>query len=82
MAVTTVEQQIIEQVKQLDDQNKERLLAYALMLAIPTTPLPQGTPAEELFALAAEIKFDPDSLNEIAQAIEEDCEQVDLDGWQ
>ena len=82
MAEISLEQQISEQVGQLDTENKQRVLDYVRALAADKSTAPRGTPGAEFVAAAAAANFDPDDLRQIAQAIEEGCEQVDLDGWQ
>ena len=80
MVGLSLEKEIIEQIERLDQEQKRKVLDFVRDLAQPGRL--RGTPAEEFFASATEAKFDSVSLQEIQQAIEEDCERIDLDGWQ
>ncbi len=80
MVGVALEKEILEQVERLNLEQQRMVLDFARELA--ESGRSRGTPAEEFFASAAEAKFDATSLQEIQQAIEEDCERIDLDGWQ
>lgn len=80
MVGASLDKEILEQVERLNQEQKRQVLAFARDLAESSRL--RGTPAEEFFASAAEAKFDAASLQEMQQAIEEDCERIDLDGWQ
>ena len=77
MVDTTLEQQLIEQIRQMDAKQQQQVLDFARSLARP-----RGLSGEEMIALAQRVAFPPDDLAEITQAIEEGCERIDLDGWE
>lgn len=78
MVATTLEQQILESIRQLDDQQKREVLNFARALE----NRPKGMTGEESIAFASPLHFDHEDLRLIEQAIEEDCERIDIDGWQ
>jgi len=79
MTIAPTKDLIISQLDRLTPDQQKQLLDYALRLQ---ENLPPSIRGEDLIALAHEIDFPPDDLAEIIQAIEEDCERVDWDGWQ
>lgn len=80
MVASTIEQQILEQVRRLNDDQKRDALNY--LKSLTDIHPPRGTPAAEFIASALAANFDHQDLQEIMQAIEEDCERIDPDGWQ
>ena len=65
---------------QLDDLRREqqqKVLDFTLALKKP--PQPIGEPAENLLQFIG--LFPKEDLEEIARAIEEDCEKIDYDEW-
>ena len=70
----TVKDQIIEQVDRLDEAQRRQLLEFARRL-MPVA----GVPGRTLMRFAGSI--DPMDLEAMSQAIQEDCEKVDANGW-
>jgi hypothetical protein len=71
-----VEQRLIEQIRRMDPDQQQTLLDYAHALSRP-----RGLSGEEMIRLAREVDFPPGDLKEMAEAIEEGCEDIDWDGW-
>jgi hypothetical protein len=69
-------QEILEQLAELTPEQQRQVLAFARSLARPTWV---GTPGYALLPLAGTIPIE--DLEEMARAIEEGCEQIDLDEW-
>ena len=76
MSDTTIEQHLWEQFGRLDPQQQEKVLEFVRGLARPTSA---GSPGRELVRFAGVI--DKDDLEEISRAIEDGCEQVNLNDW-
>jgi hypothetical protein len=74
--VSTVEQRLIEQIRRMDPEQQQALLDYAHTLSQP-----RGLSGAEMIRLAQEVNFPPEDLKEMAEAIEEGCEEIDWDGW-
>ena len=79
MTGVSLRDQIISQLDRLSPEQQQLILDYTRSLL---GQLPQGIRGEELIALAHEINFTPEDLDEIIRAIEEDCGRIDWDGWQ
>lgn len=75
MALTEIEQEIVSYVHGLAPSQQDEVLAFVRSLA--TTPV--GVPGKELLGLAGAISLD--ELAVLQEAIEADCEQVNLDEW-
>ena len=78
MATHSIREELLKQLDQLSLDKQRELLAYACSLresAVPST----GTPGKELVRCGGGIEAN--DLLKIAQAIEEDCERVDLGAW-
>jgi len=75
MADTTMtyEQELLEEARRLDPEQRRRVLAYARALRTR----PKGMSGKEAIRIAREINFDSDELALMQQAIEEAFEQVD-----
>jgi len=73
---TSLTDQIIQLVDQLTVDQKQKVLDYARGLGRP-----RGTPGHVLVALMDKIQIDPADLDEMEKAIEEECERIDVDGW-
>jgi hypothetical protein len=71
-------QELLEQVNKLDDERQRRLLNYARLLA--NAPQIRGESGKSLIASAG--MFGKQDLEEMQQAIEEDCERIDWGGWE
>jgi hypothetical protein len=74
-----IRDQIINQLERLTMKQQQEILHHALRLQ---SEHPPGIPGEELVKRAHEINFPQEDLAEIIQAIEEDSERIDWDGWQ
>jgi len=76
MVDSTLEQRLVEQFRRLTAEQQRQLLNYA-----QTMTRPRGLSGREMIALARKVAFPPEDLVEMEQAIEEDCERVDWNGW-
>ncbi len=74
--VTPITTEIIEQVKILPDNLQYQVLTFVRTLRTLTQ---YGTPGKALLQFAGSIPAH--DVEEIRQAIENGCEQVDLDEW-
>jgi hypothetical protein len=70
---TTLAQQIIERISQLDAVQQQRVLDFVRHLERP-----RGVPARSLLKFAGRIA--PDDVKRIEEAIE-DCERIDPNEW-
>lgn len=75
MTLTTLEQEIVSHLHTLALPQQREVLAFVRTLTVT----PAGVPGRELLAFA-EI-FEPRDLVTLQQAIDEGCEQVNLDEW-
>jgi hypothetical protein len=76
MTHAEIQHQLYEEIDKLSAAEQLRLLATARELRSVT---PKGTPWSEIKHLAGTL---PDEdAREIMAAIEEGCENIDLDGW-
>lgn len=71
----SVAQQILERVRALPDEEQRRVLEFVRSLRTSRI----GTPGTDLLRFAGAI--DRDELESMSQAIEEGCEQVDVNEW-
>ncbi len=62
-----------------DARPAEHLLAVARRLQ--TSPLPPGTPGKVLLQIIEGFEFEPEDLEEMSRAIEEDCEQINPESF-
>lgn len=75
----TVEQ-ITAQVQTLTPTQQQQILEFMRTLHVPPhTPTPPGTPGTVWKQLDG--SFSPEDLASMEQAIEEDCENIDYEGW-
>ena len=74
--LTTV-QEIVQRLDKLTLGEQRQVLDFTLELSGES---PKGIPLQELIEFAAGL-FPPEDLEEIKQAIEEDCGQIDESGW-
>ena len=74
--LTTI-QEIVERLEKLTLGQQRQVLDFTLELSGES---PKGIPLQELLEFAAGL-FPPEDLEEIKQAIEEDCGQVDESEW-
>lgn len=80
----TISSQIQSEVDSLGPDDQLRVLEFVRNLGhvCEKRPgLPPGTPGTELIRAAEQLDFSPDDLREMAEAIEEGCEQVDPSEW-
>jgi hypothetical protein len=75
MVDTEVQTRLIEQLERLPLSKQQRVLDYARSLAEPL----RGTPGEDFLELCGTLSRE--SAEEMTRAIEEGCEQIDLDDW-
>ena len=75
MTLTTLEQEILSHLHTLALPQQREVLAFVRTLV--TTPV--GVAGKELLAFAGAIE--PHDLAALQQAIDEGCEQVNLDEW-
>jgi hypothetical protein len=75
MTLTMLEQEILSHLHTLAPPQQHKVLAFVRTLA--TTPV--GVPGQELLVFAGAIE--PRDLTALQQAIDTDCEQVNLDEW-
>ena len=73
MSVSIVKE-VVTQLETLPDDLQQQVLDFVNNLKGR-----QGTPGKKLIHFAGAIP--PDELQQMSQAIEEGCEQVDLNGW-
>ena len=71
-----VEQEIHHQLEVLPVSQQRQVLDFARALAIAR---PRGVPGQSLLSLAGTI--DAPDLAVISQAVREDCEQINSEGW-
>ena len=58
----------------------ERLREYITVMEVqPSKKIPRGTPGRDLLRFVGSIPAE--SVEQMRQAIEEDCEQIDKDEW-
>ncbi len=74
MIQNQLRQEILHEIDRLPDERQHRALRLIRRLATP-----RGAPVEALLPYFGCI--DDESAKEMTMAIEEECEQVDPDGW-
>jgi hypothetical protein len=74
--ITPITTEILEQVKGLPDNLQYQVLTFVRTLR---TSVQRGVPGQELLQFAGNIPVE--DIEDIRQAIERGCEQVDLDEW-
>jgi hypothetical protein len=78
MTLPEVREKILEDLDQLPPAMQRRALELVHELR-EKSALPRGATREDLHGLAGTL--DAESAREMREAIEEDCEQIDPDGW-
>jgi hypothetical protein len=78
VAARSIRDELLSNLDKLSPEKQRELLAYACSLVESTPPSP-GTLGKELAIFAGAIEAN--DLGKIAQAIEEDCERVELGAW-
>ena len=76
MLNATVKKEIVNQIERLDYEHQRRVLEFARVLAVSG---PKGVPGKTLLSFAGAIHAD--DLKTIKQAIEDNCEKVNLNEW-
>ena len=76
MEHSTTIQEIVERLEKLSPGQQRQILDFTLELSGES---PKGIPLQELLEFVG--LFPPEDLDEIKQAIEEDCGQVDESEW-
>jgi hypothetical protein len=76
MEAVSVRDQIISQIDRLTPEQQQQALNYVSSLT-----LPRGETGKHLIESLKHIHFDPEDLEEMRKAIEEEFETVDLDDW-
>jgi hypothetical protein len=76
MLNATVKKEIVSQIERLDYEHQRRVLEFARVLAVTG---PKGIPGKQLLSFAGAIHAD--DLKTIKQAIEDNCEKVNLNEW-
>lgn len=74
----TITEELIEEFKRLDESQKRYILDY--IRSASQDYVPKGESPERLLASVG--MFDTQSLDEMAAAIEEGCEEIDWREWQ
>ena len=73
---TTI-QEIVQRLENLSPGQQRQVLDFTLELSGES---PEGIPLQELLEFAAGL-FPPEDIEQIKQAIEEDCGQIDESEW-
>lgn len=73
---TSIIDEVIEQLKTMPQQQQSQVLEFARNLV--KTEI-KGTPGQQLLSFASSIPAD--ELQLMGKAIEQGCEQVDVDEW-
>lgn len=71
-----LKKELLEQIEKLTPLQQKQVLDFALEFS---GELSEGTPVKELFKFAGTIP--PEDLEQMKQAIEEGCEQVNVSEW-
>ena len=72
----TVKKEIINQIGRLDYEHQRRVLDFVRALAATK---PKGVPGKQLLSFAG--IFNSNDLKVMEQAIEDNCEKVNLNEW-
>ena len=75
-----LEKELLNHLRQLNVSQQVMILDYVRFLASQGDSLPEGAPAEQVIEAAKDL-FDELDIKEIATAIEEDCERIDVNEW-
>jgi hypothetical protein len=81
MTMDSVRDRLLDELNHLTPVQQEKLLDYARQMQQGST-LPPGTPGKIWLAKMDEFEYDPEAVNDMMRAIDEDCERIDWDGWQ
>jgi len=80
MAQVSIKQQLIEALDHLTPNQQSYLLGLVHQLQHQSPPL--GTDGKALLAAIDQFIFPPGAIEEMMQAIDKNCEEIDWDGWQ
>ena len=76
MEKSTIIQEIVQRLENLSPQQQQEVLDFTMELS---GELPEGTSIKEFLKFAGTIPLE--DIEEMKQAIEEDCGQVDASEW-
>ncbi|HQE17185.1 MAG: hypothetical protein WBH90_12350 [Aggregatilineales bacterium] len=71
MTNSTLEDQLIEQIRRMNREQQQQMLDYAQSLLRP-----RGLSGKEMIELARQLNFPKEDLEEMRAAIEEECERI------
>lgn len=80
MSAASLKEQIMYELDRLTREQQEQLLDMARRLQ--GSVLPSGTSGNVLLAHMDGFDFAPGAVDEIMRAIDDNCEEIDWDGWQ
>ncbi len=76
MTHSSIKKEIVEQLDHLPPELQRRVLDFTRALTLSS---PKGVPGKQLLRFAGILK--PDDAQDMALAIEVDCDRVDAGGW-
>ena len=76
MVSAVIKDELLSRIDQLPVELQRRVIAFADALVLSN---PKGTPGRDLLRFAGTL--DEDSAREMQEAIEDACEQVDVNEW-
>ena len=76
MVRAVIKDELLSRIDQLPVELQRRVIAFADALVLSS---PKGTPGRDLLRFAGTL--DEDSAREMQEAIEDACEQVDVNEW-
>ena len=79
MVTLPVREQLLNEFDRLSPEKQRQVLEFTRTL---DSTLPPGISGEVLLAHMGTFHFEPGDLDEIAQIIEDEFEQIDLNEWQ
>jgi hypothetical protein len=71
-----LQQELLDHMSRLPSDKQRRVVEFAAALSYTTE---QGVPASKLLELAGTLPSE--DADEMRRAVEEDCEQIDRNGW-
>lgn len=80
METVALPELILEQIRRLSSEQQQKVLDFARSLTHPNRPHGESG-ASFLRSLADMEPFDPEDLEIMRRAADEDCEQIESDGW-
>lgn len=76
MLQTSIRDELLALMNGLSREEQQRVLEFTRSLSSES---PKGTPGKDLLHLAGSIS--PEDARQIAEAVEEECEQIDYSKW-